>query len=61
MKQDNNSKTSKNSNVQQARGPELRDKMEQSQKKGEQFRTENQGRDAMKSPNSSNSEKSHQK
>jgi hypothetical protein len=45
--------------VEHKRGPELGKKMEESFKKGEKFRAENQGRDSFKTPGSSNSEKPH--
>jgi hypothetical protein len=45
----------------QVRGSELRDKMTDSQNKGEQFRANNQGQDSWKSPNTSNTTKNHTK
>ena len=45
--------------VQQTRGPELKEKMVQSQKEGEEFRASHSGVDQVKRPGSSNTEKSH--
>ena len=53
-------KTSENEqNVEQVRGPELREKMEESLKKGEDYRAQHSGRDTMKTPNTSNTTKTH--
>lgn len=55
----NSNKSEKSSRPQQVRGAEQRSKMEASQKKGEEYRASHQGRDSMKTPNSSNTQKSH--
>jgi hypothetical protein len=54
-----NKSASNTSKVQQSRGPELGEKMKESEKKGEQYRAQNQGADAFKQPGTSNSEKAH--
>lgn len=47
--------------VEQKRGPDLKEEILDSKEKGDQFRSENQGSDAMNTPNSSNTEISHKK
>ena len=49
----------KSESVQQARGPELKEKMVQSQKEGEEYRASHSGADQVKKPGTSNTETSH--
>lgn len=59
MNQNSQNTKEESQQVQQTRGQELNEKMKDSQKRGEEFRAEHQGRDAMKSPKTSNTEKAH--
>lgn len=58
--QKNTENKKQNSSVEQVRGPELGQKMKESEELGDQYRAEHQGADVRKQPGTSNSEKPHQ-